>query len=64
MFAAGWLWVPLEICHSPQLVWVPLLSWGLTACGFPPDSASAMAAATGAVAFEPPALIHSCSSCA
>lgn len=64
MLGTGWLWVPLLICHSPHDVCVPLLSEGLTAWLFPPDSASAMAAATGAWAFGPPALIHRPSSCA
>ena len=55
----GAAWVPVEICHRPKLDCVPLLSFGLSAELHPPDSARAMAAATGACAFGPPALIQS-----
>jgi len=64
MSGTGWPWVPFDICHSPHDVWVPLLSVGLVAWLFPDDSASAIAAATGASAGAPPLLIQSCSSCA
>src|SRR5215469_3239629 len=58
MFGLGGACVPLDICHSPQLVCVPLLSSGFRSELQPPDSAMAIAAATGDRAAGPPLLIH------
>ena len=56
--------MPLLICHNPKLDCLPPLSFGFSESELPPDSASAIAAASGASAFGPPAPIHNDSNCA